>query len=166
MATRILSHIVAASENNVIGINGEMPWHLPDDFRFFKNTTWALPVIMGRKTFEAMNGALPGRINIVMTSNKEWKAEEVRVAEDIPSAIRLAEDAESKEIFIIGGGSIFRETMGMIQRIYMTRVHTTLEGDTLYPAIQTPEWEKISERFHPKDQKHLFDFTFETWQRK
>lgn len=161
-----ISHLVAASENNVIGKGGGMAWHLPDDFRYFKNTTWAMPVIMGRKTFESMKRALPGRINIVITRSKNWNAEEVFVAGDIGEAIKIARDADTKEIFIIGGGRVFAETMNIIDKIYLTRVHAKIEGDTRYPEINWDEWVKVSDRFHPADRKHPYPFTFEVWERK
>lgn len=166
MAIRNIAHIVAVSENNVIGVNGELPWHLSDDFRFFKNLTWAMPVIMGRKTFDSMGKILPGRINIVITSQKNWNAPGAYVVHDIASAFRQAEDADTKEIFIIGGGKIFHDTSSKINRIYLTRVHITIDGDTLYPPIDEKLWEKISEIHHPKDEKHQYAFTFETWERK
>ncbi len=125
-----------------------------------------MPVIMGRKTFESMGKPLPGRINIVITSNKEWNAEGVIVAHSIPSAIEKAKDAETKEIFIIGGGRIFNETLNMVNRIYLTRVHTTLEGDTTYPQPDKGIWELISSAEHTADDKHAYSFTFETWERK
>ncbi len=153
---------MAASENDVIGKAGGLPWKLPDDFRFFKNTTWAMPIIMGRKTFEN----LPGRIKIVVTSNKDWKADEVAVAQSVEEALELACEADTKEIFIIGGGEIFRQSFDIIDRIYLTRVHTTVDGDTTYPAIDPVKWERISSRDHPIDDKHPYAFTFEVWQRK
>lgn len=164
--SHIFSHIVAASENNVIGIDGELPWKLPDDFRFFKNKTWAMPIIMGRKTYEAMEGSLPGRINIVVTHKKDWSPLETTVVHDIPSAIEKAKEADTREIFIIGGGTIFEETMNIVDRIYLTRVHVTLEGDTKYPEIDESVFEKVSEQFHPEDEKHKYSFTFTVWQRK
>ncbi len=147
-------------------MNGELPWHLSDDFRFFKNLTWAMPVIMGRKTFDSMGKILPGRINIVITSQADWKAPDAYVAHDVASAIHQAEDADTKEIFIIGGGKIFNDTSTLANRIYLTRVHITIEGDTHYPQIDELQWEKVSETFHHKDEKHEYAFTFETWERK
>lgn len=125
-----------------------------------------MPVIMGRKTFESLNGALPGRINIVITSQTQWQEEGAVVVHNIDAAIKQAEDADTREIFIIGGGRLFAETISIVNRIYLTRVHTTLDGDTFYPEIDKEQWEKVSEHFHPKDEKHHYDFTFETWERK
>src|ERR1700712_2942137 len=97
----IISHLLAASENNVIGKNNQLPWNLPNDFKFFKNKTWGMPVVMGRKTYESMEKELPGRINIVVTTNKDWKRENVIVAHTIEEGIKKAEETDCKEIFII-----------------------------------------------------------------
>ncbi len=125
-----------------------------------------MPVIMGRKTYESMKADLPGRINIVLTSAPDWQADAVSVVHNIGDAITLAKDADTREIFIIGGGQIFKETMDIVDRIYITRVHTTIDGDTKYLDIDPSIWEKVSERFHDKDDKHNYSFTFETWERK
>ena len=114
----MLSHIVAASENNVIGINNNLPWSLPNDFKYFKNKTWGMPVIMGRKSFESLKTALPGRINIVLTNKQDWHPADVYIARHIDEAIEKAREADTKEIFIIGGGEIFRQTMDIISKIY------------------------------------------------
>ncbi|MEO6289122.1 MAG: dihydrofolate reductase, partial [Ginsengibacter sp.] len=129
----MLSHIVAASENNVIGTHNELPWNLPNDFRYFKNKTWGMPVIMGRNTYESLKKSLPGRINIVVTRKHDWHPRDVFVANTIEAAIEKAKESDAKEIFIIGGGEIFKETMDKVSRIYITRVHTVVNGDTFYP---------------------------------
>ena len=161
----MLSHIVAASENNVIGSKNELPWSLPNDFKYFKNKTWGLPVIMGRKSFESLKKALPGRINIVVTSKKDWHPEGVHIVDNIDSAIEKANEADTKEIFIIGGGEIFKQTMNIVSRIYLTRVHTTIEGDTFYPEIKKDIWKLISQEAFPEDEKHKYAYTFEIWEK-
>ncbi|MBW7838339.1 MAG: dihydrofolate reductase [Chitinophagaceae bacterium] len=163
---RKLSHIVAASENNIIGTGGGMAWNLPDDFRYFKNITWGFPIIMGRKTFESMASDLKGRINIVVTGSSSWSAPGTTVVHSIEEGIKKAEEADTKEIFIIGGGKIFAETMPIVNRIYLTRVHAQIDGDTHYPTISTDEWKRVSSREHPADEKHKYAFTFEVWERK
>ncbi|MEO5501702.1 MAG: dihydrofolate reductase, partial [Ginsengibacter sp.] len=120
----ILCHIVAASENNVIGANNELPWKLSDDFRYFKNKTWGMPVIMGRNTFNSLKKDLPGRLNIVLTSKKDWNAVNATVVSEVEDAITQAKESDAKEIFIIGGGQVFKQTMDIVNRIYLTRVHT------------------------------------------
>lgn len=132
----IISLIAAASANNVIGKNNRLPWHLPVDLKFFKNTTWGMPVIMGRKTFESnANKPLTGRINIIITREKNLKAEGVVAVNNWSDALFVAKDADCKEVFVIGGGVIFKEMINKADRIYMTRVHTIIDGDVFFPEI-------------------------------
>jgi dihydrofolate reductase len=161
----MLSHIVAVSENHVIGTDNHLPWNLASDFRYFKNKTWGMPVIMGRKTFESMKKDLPGRINIVVTSKKDWNAENAFVVHSIEQGIAKAKESDAKEIFIIGGGKIFKETLGMVDRIYLTRVHATVNGDTYYPEIDKSVWKLVSAEDHQADEKNNYPFTFEVWER-
>jgi dihydrofolate reductase len=161
----MLSHIVAASENNIIGVKNGLPWKLSADFKYFKNKTWAMPVIMGRNTFQSMEKDLPGRINIVVTSKEDWNAESAFVVHSIEEGILKAKESEAKEIFIIGGGKIFRETMNIVDRIYLTRVHATIEGDTSYPEIDKSVWKLVSAEDHPADDKNNYPYTFEVWER-
>ncbi|MEO6187350.1 MAG: dihydrofolate reductase [Ginsengibacter sp.] len=161
----MICHIVAASENNVIGSANELPWKLPNDFRYFKNKTWGMPVIMGRNTYESLKKSLPGRINIVVTRKDGWNPEGVFVANTIDAAIEKANESDAKEIFIIGGGEIFKQTMDKISRIYLTRVHTVVDGDTFYPEIDLHEWTRISSNPFPADEKHTYAYTFEIWER-
>ncbi|MEP7079083.1 MAG: dihydrofolate reductase [Ginsengibacter sp.] len=162
----ILCHIVAASENNVIGANNELPWKLSTDFRYFKNKTWGMPVIMGRKTFNSLKKDLPGRINIVLTSKKDWNAVNVTVVSEVEDAITQAKESDAKEIFIIGGGQVFKQTMDIVNRIYLTRVHTVVEGDTYYPQINENDWKLVSSIDHSADEKNNYSFTFEVWEKK
>jgi len=161
----MLSHIVAVSENHVIGTDNHLPWNLASDFRYFKNKTWGMPIIMGRKTFESMKKDLPGRINIVVTSKKDWNAENAFVVHSIEQGIAKAKESDAKEIFIIGGGKIFKETLGMVDRIYLTRVHATVNGDTYYPEIDKSVWKLVSAEDHQADEKNNYPFTFEVWER-
>lgn len=160
----IISHLVAASENNVIGKDNQIPWHLPNDLAFFKNKSWAMPVIMGRNTYESLDKPLPGRINIVITTKTDWHREDVMVAHSIDEAIQKACEADCNELFIIGGGEIFKQSMDIVNRIYLTRVHTTIEGDVFYPALDENRWKLISEDPHPGDEKHRFAYTFQMWE--
>lgn len=125
-----------------------------------------MPIIMGRKTFESMNGELPGRINIVISKKEGYHPEGAIVVSDINEALKKAAEADTKEIFIIGGGQIFKQTLDITDRIFLTRVHVTLEGDTHYPEIDYTKWKKVSEKNHPADEKHKYPFTFEVWERK
>lgn len=160
------SFVVAASENNVIGINNKLPWQLPNDLKFFKNTTWAMPIIMGRKTFESTGRPLPGRTNIVITHQQDWKAEGVIVVNDMTAAIRAAEDTDAKEAFIIGGGEIYKQNILLVDKIYITRVHAVLIGDAFFPEIDESQWQLLSNLDFPADEKHKYAYSFQLWQRK
>ena len=161
----MLSHIVAASENNIIGIKNGLPWKLSNDFKYFKNKTWGMPVIMGRNTYESLKKDLPGRVNIVLTQKKDWHPHHVMVAHSIDEAIDKAKESDAKEIFIIGGGEVFKDTISLADRIYLTRVHTKVEGDTSYPEIDASRWKMISEESHPADEKNNYPYTFEVWEK-
>ena len=159
-------HIVAASENNVIGKDNELPWKLPKDFNYFKNKTWGMPVIMGRNTYESMKKELPGRMNIVITSRKDWHPENVEITSNINDAIKKAKESDTKEIFIIGGGEIFKQTMNIVDIIYLTRVHTVIEnGDTFYPELDKNLWKLTGSTPVGADEKNNYPFTFEVWER-
>jgi dihydrofolate reductase len=162
----IITLVVAASINNAIGKNGQLLWHLPRDLKFFKNTTWGMPVVMGRKTFEAVNKPLPGRTNIVITKQPGWGAANVIIAGDLNDALQKAADTNCKETFIIGGGEIYRQTMNIANIIYMTRVHATLDGDTFFPEIDKAIWELKESVEFPADEKHAYAFTIEKWERR
>jgi dihydrofolate reductase len=165
----IISLIVAASENNVIGKDNHLLWRLPNDMRFFKNTTWAMPVIMGRKTFESFSGSeLPGRFNIVVTRQKELKnrSDKVKIADNLNGAIALAKETDCKEIFVIGGGQIYAESMAIADNIYLTRFHTSLPGDTYFPSIDPSIWELESNVDFPADENHQYAYSFQVWLRK
>lgn len=163
----IISLIAAASTNNVIGKDNKLLWNLPNDTKFFKNTTWGMPVIMGRKTFESLSGQpLPGRFNFVITRNKAWDPhnDKVRVASGLEQAISLAGETDCKECFVIGGGEIYKEAMPMADRIYLTRVHAVVEGDTYFPAIDEKVWEMKSRLDFPADDKHIYSYSFQVWE--
>ena len=161
----MISLVVAVSENNMIGKNNQLLWHLPNDLKFFKNTTWGGVVIMGRKTFESVNKPLPGRTNIIITKQPDWNAENVIVASSISDAIQKAKDLNFKEIFIIGGGEIYKESLSLADKIYLTRVHTSIEGDTFFPELQSDEWKLMSNKDFTTDEKHAFDYSFQEWER-
>ena len=162
----MVSLIVAAAENNSIGKNNQLLWHLPNDLKFFKNSTWGMPVIMGRKTFESVNKPLPGRFNIVITRQPGWNAEGVIVAADLNDALKKADETNCKEVFIIGGGEIYTQGFEIAGKIYLTRVHAVLEGDTFFPVINEAEWELTSNQEFAADDKHSFAYSFQTWMKK
>jgi len=158
--------VVAASENNAIGLNNQLLWHLPKDMRFFKNTTWGMPILMGRKTFESMGSKpLNGRLNIIITRNKNWISEDVMVVHTMEEATALATKFSYNELLVIGGGEIYKMALPMAQKIWLTRVHTTIEGDVYFPKLNA-EWEMVSSTQNAADEKHIFSFDFECWKRK
>lgn len=164
----IISLVVAATENNVIGKDNRLLWHLPNDMAFFKNTTWGMPVIMGRRTFESMGKPLKGRTNIVITrkhNSPAMQSAEVLAASGEEEALKLAVDSDARECFVIGGGEIYKMFFARAHKIYMTRVHTTMEGDTFFPAIGQDTWRLSASCNFDADSKHLFPYTFETWER-
>ena len=160
-----LSFLVAASENNVIGKDNKLPWYLPNDLKYFKNLTWGMPVVMGRKTYESFGKPLSGRRNIVITRNSDWKAEGVEVTNSIESAVELAKESAVKEIFIIGGGEIFKTFLPNANKIYLTRIHHNFEGDAFFPEIDVNEWHLIKNVDCPADEKNLYPHSFQVWQR-
>ncbi|MES2330479.1 MAG: dihydrofolate reductase [Bacteroidota bacterium] len=161
----LISLVVAASTNNVIGKNNQLLWSLPNDMKFFKNITWAMPVLMGRKTFESLGKPLPGRLNIVITRQNDWKPEGATIVHSLEDAISSASAAHYKEAFVIGGGEIFKESMAVADRIYMTRVDAELEGDAFFPAIDTTKWTLVSEDSRTADAKHAYAYHFQVWEK-
>ena len=159
----IISLIVAASNNNAIGKDNQLLWHLPKDMRFFKNTTWAMPVIMGRKTFESMGSKpLNGRMNIVITRQENYQATGVVIAKSLADAYAKAAEADYKELYVIGGAEIYTQALPLANTIYLTRVDTTIEGDSFFPVLDDA-WKLSSEDFFEADQKHAFAFRFQVY---
>ena len=162
-----ISLIVAASTNNAIGKDNHLLWRLPNDLKFFKNRTWGMPLAMGRKSFESLgNKPLPGRFIMVISRNDNWKAEGVQVVHSLDEAVSLAKLHKYKEIFIGGGGGIYREAIWHADRIYMTRVHADLEGDTFFPEIDTQQWQLKMNEDWEADAKHAYPYSFQLWERK
>ncbi|WP_293882127.1 dihydrofolate reductase [Sphingobacterium sp. UBA1498] len=164
MSNPTITLIVAASENNSIGINNKMPWHLPNDFKYFKKNTIEHSVLMGRKTFESIGKALPERRNIVITRNADFQGENIDVANSIQEALLYCRD--EREIFIIGGANIYQQALPLANKVLLTRVHTTIKGDAFFPALPSEEWELVSSDSHQADEKHAFAYTFEVYTRK
>ena len=162
----MISLVVAAAENNAIGKNNQLLWHLPKDLKFFKNTTWGMPVIMGRKTYESVNKPLPGRFNIVITRQTGWQADGVIVATDLQDALKKAAETNCKEFFVIGGGEIYKQAIEIADKIYITRVHATLDGDTFFPVIDESKWQLTSNQDFEADEKHQYAYSFQTWTTK
>jgi dihydrofolate reductase len=164
--TMTISFIVAASQNNVIGKDNKLPWCLPTDMRYFKNITWGMPVIMGRKSFESLGKPLKGRANFVITRNKDWKADGTQVVSSIDQAITLAAKTDAKEIFIIGGAEIFKTALPTADRIYLTLVHGNFDGDAFFPELDSGAWKLVSNRDCEADEKNSYALSFQVWERK
>lgn len=161
----IISLVVAAANNNAIGKEGKMPWHLPNDLKHFKNITWGMPVVMGRKTFESLGKPLPGRKNIVITRQKEWEADGSVKAANIKDALFIAQQADANEIMVIGGGEIFKALLSRAEKIYMTRVEAAPEADTFFPEIDPEKWHLMSQQNYEADEKNAYNYSFQTWER-
>jgi dihydrofolate reductase len=164
----IVSLIVAASENNVIGKDNKLLWHLPNDLKFFKNTTWGMPVIMGRKTYDSIAGEpLPGRFNIVITRDANWNPgrQDVWVVTSLEAAIEKAKETDCKEVFVAGGGEIYKQALPVADKVYLTRVHTKLDGDITFPELAENEWQQTYNLDFPADEKHAYAYSFQTWER-
>ncbi len=145
----LISLVVAVAENGVIGDRGGLPWHLPADLGHFKRLTMGKPVLMGRKTFESIGRPLPGRRNIVITRQPDWRRAGVLVAHSFDEAVRLAGPAP--EVMVIGGAQVYAEALSQAQRIHLTRVHARPAGDTRFPDIDDGQWEEIASRHHPAE---------------
>ncbi len=160
----MISLIVAASRNGVIGVDGDLPWRLPDDLKRFKALTTGKPVIMGRKTWDSIGRPLPNRQNIVITRNPAFEAEGCDIVATPEQAIAAAGDSE--ELMIIGGGTIYSIFLDKATRIYLTRVHTEIEGDTFFADPDPAVWIEASAEPHPSDERHSFAFDFVDYVRR
>lgn len=156
----IISLIVAVSENGVIGKNNELPWKLSSDLKRFKYYTKGKAVIMGRKTFESIGQPLSERINIILSKKKGYKPEKTLVFSELSDAFNFAADNNLEEVFVIGGADIYEQTFALADRIYLTKVHTTVDGDAHFPEVNMEEWDIVDEEFVAKDDKNQFDSTF------
>ena len=166
----ILSIIVAVSENNVIGKDNKLIWHLPADMKFFKDKTSGHFIITGRKNYDSIPEKfrpLSNRTNIVVTRQKNYHAPFALVMPDIETALTFAkEKSEEGEVFIIGGAEIYRQTIDVCSRIYLTRIHHSFEGDAFFPELNMKDWNLLSSKHHAPDEKNKYAFTIETLERK
>jgi len=162
----IISAIVAIDQKSAIGKDNQIPWYLPADLKYFKNTTIGSPVIMGRKSFQSIGRPLPKRMNIVISRNPFFIASGIFVVADIEEALRLAAEENSEEVFIIGGGTIYQATQELWDRLYITEVELDSGGDVFFPAIDPNEWEEISRESHLADEKNEYNYTFIVYNRK
>ena len=160
----MITIVVAKAENNVIGNNNELIWHLPNDLKHFKNLTSGHPILMGRKTFDSIGKPLPNRTNIVITRNEEWHSEGAFRADSLHEAIEMGKDLDT-EIFIIGGGNIYEQALDWADAIEVTEVHQNFEGDTKFPEIDLKIWKEVSREDFKKDEKNQIDYSFVRFER-
>lgn len=162
----MISLLFAMGKNNVIGYQGGMPWHLPQDLKFFKAKTMDQTVIMGRKTLESMNGPLPKRHNVVLTRNKAIDLDNVEIIHDLSTVKKWEEENPDTEYFIIGGGHIYKQALPFADRMYMTKIEQEFPGDTFFPAFDEQEWELTRKEKGWKDEKNPYDYYFLQYDRK
>jgi dihydrofolate reductase len=157
----MITIIAAAAENNALGKDNQLVWHLPNDFKRFKEITSGHYIIMGRKTFESFPKPLPNRTHIIITRQKNYKVENCIVVNSIEKAIEACPKDET--IFIIGGAEIYNQSINLADKIELTRVHANFEADAYFPEIDLNKWKLVFEDYHSNDEKHNFDFTFQTF---
>lgn len=160
----MITTIAAKAENNIIGNNNELIWHLPNDLKRFKQLTSGHPVIMGRKTFESIGKPLPNRTNIVITRNHDWFSEGIVIVNSLEEAIEKAKETDH-DVFIIGGGNIYNQALWMSDTLEITEVHHEFDGDTHFPEIDSNEWKEVYRERFPKDEKHSFEYSFIRYER-
>ena len=156
--------IAAIAENNALGKNNDLLWHLPKDFKRFKEITSGHHIIMGRKTFESFPKPLPNRTHVIITRQKDYVCEGCIVVQDLEKAIAVC--PKNEDIFVIGGGEIYSQSIHLADQLDITRVHHSFEADVFFPEIDPEIWELISEEVHLKDDKHPYDYSFQTFVRK
>jgi len=157
-----ISLIVAVSRNGVIGVDNQLPWHLPEDLKYFKSVTMGKPIIMGRKTYDSIGRPLPGRTNIVITRDSSWQAEGVEVAQTLAQAMTLGRlacaNAGADEAMVIGGEQIYRMTLPAADRLYLTEVQAEVEGDAFFPEFEIKQWQQVSEQLPELTDTHPYRF--------
>ncbi|WP_066256914.1 dihydrofolate reductase [Neobacillus drentensis] len=161
----MISFIVAMDENRVIGKDNQLPWRLPEDLKFFKRVTIGHPIAMGRKTHESIGRVLPGRENIVITRQKEYRSEDCTVIYSVEDFVQYSKK-QSDEIFIIGGAEIFNETFDYADRLYITLIHEEFTGDTYFPKFDVSKWKLVSCEKGLKDDKNPYDYEFRIYNRR
>lgn len=159
----IVAAIVAMTEDGVIGREGKLPWHLPDDLKRFRAITWGKPIVMGRRTFESLGRALPGRTNIVLTRQSGYRAEGCRVATSPDEALALAASTGASEAVVIGGAEVYRQFLPECDKVYVTTVSGQFDGDTYFPPglLDSPDWEVVKEETRPADARNPFGVRYQ-----
>ncbi|GAB3991538.1 dihydrofolate reductase DfrA [Spirosoma daeguense] len=160
-----ISLISAVAENGVIGRNNELPWHLPDDFAFFKHKTSHHPIIMGRKSLESLGKPLKNRTNIVLTRNSDFTTEGVTIVHTLDDALDVATQINQNEIFVIGGAEIYAMALPIATTLYLTEIHQAYEGDAYFPKFDKNEWKEVERISHEADERHAVSFDFVKYER-
>lgn len=159
-----ISAVVAMAQNRVIGKNNQLPWRLPADLRYFKALTLGKPILMGRKTHEAIGRVLPGRRNIILTRNKAFQVSGAKVIYSFEEVLKGLK--EEDELMLIGGAQLFQALLPEIQKIYLTKVHAIVEGDSYFPELNPTEWQEIYCEDHPADHENEYAYSFSVWERR
>lgn len=157
--------IAAVAANRIIGKDNDLVWRLPVDLRHFKNTTTGHYIIMGRKSFESIGKPLPNRTSIIITRNQDYKQEGAFVVHSLEAALAKAENDKQDKVFILGGGQIYRKAISISDYMYITEVHESFEGDTLFPEIDQAIWREVLREDFPADEKNRYDYSFVEYKR-
>ncbi|KAA1189712.1 dihydrofolate reductase [Pseudohalioglobus sediminis] len=165
----VVAVIVAVADNGVIGRDNALPWHLPEDLRYFKRVTMGKPLLMGRKTYESIGRPLPGRTNIVITRDPAWQAPGVQVVHSLDDAMALGAEVAQRddvdEMMVIGGAEIYAAVIPQARRLYLTRVHASVAGDAVLPEVDWSVWCKVSSERHAAGGDNPYDYSFEVYER-
>lgn len=161
-----ISMIAAMAHERVIGKDNQMPWHLPADLAHFKRVTLGKPVLMGRKTFESIGRPLPGRRNLVLSRNSDYRVDGVEMISSLEEVISRLQGEGVEELMVIGGGYLYEQLLPKADCLYLTRIDLVVEGDTRFPAFDDSQWQRIACESHPADEKNPHPYSFETWQRR
>jgi dihydrofolate reductase len=161
----MISFIVAMDENRVIGKDNQLPWHLPEDLKFFKRVTMGHPIAMGRKTHQSIGRVLPGRENIVITRQPDYQSEDCTVFYSVDDFVKYSQK-QNDEIFVIGGAEIFKETFTYADRLYITLIHDEFAGDTYFPEFDSSEWDLVSIEKGIRDDKNPYDYEYRLYEKK
>jgi dihydrofolate reductase len=164
LSNPIVTLIVAVADSGVIGRDNALPWHLPDDLKRFKRVTLGKPVVMGRKTFESIGKPLPGRQNIVVTRDANYRREGITVVHGVDAALDAS--AGQAEIMVIGGAELFRLFLPLASRVHLTRVHGDIPGDVKWAPLDVHEWKIVESESHETDERHIYTMTFEVWEKR
>lgn len=161
----IISIIAAVAKNNVIGKNNSLVWHMPADLKYFKETTSGHYIIMGRKTFESFGKPLKNRTHIIVTRNKEYSYPGCHIAHNIDDAIKIAKENNQEEVFVLGGAEIYRQSIGLSDKLYITEIKEYFDGDTFFPIINENEWEEVERNEFEPDDKNKYPYAFVRYDR-